>query len=88
MGGIMIFVNQTKSDQISKQLNRIKGQVDGVSRMYDENRSCVEIARQIAAVRSSLARVARDILTGEASRCSRNDSAEELDLVLKELLRY
>ena len=84
----MIFVNQTKSDQISKQLNRIKGQVDGVARMYEENRSCVEIARQIAAVRSSLARVARDILTGEASRCSRNDSAEELDLVLKELLRY
>lgn len=84
----MFFVNQTKTDKVSKQLSRIRGQVDGINRMYDENRSCIEIARQIAAVRSSLARVARDILTGEASRCSRNDSAEELDLVLKELLRY
>jgi DNA-binding FrmR family transcriptional regulator len=84
----MKFVKQATSDQITKQLSRIRGQVDGVARMYEENRSCVEIARQIAAVRSSLARVARDILTGEASRCSRNDSAEELDLVLKELLKY
>ena len=79
---------EEKTDQIEKQLKRIRGQVEGIGRMYEGNRPCVEIARQIAAVRNSLSRVARDLLTSEASRCSKEKSCYQLDEVLKELLRY
>jgi DNA-binding FrmR family transcriptional regulator len=81
-------MNQIKKDPIAASLNRIRGQVDGISRMYEEKRPCVEIARQLAAVRNSISRVARDILTSEAGACSRDNNCGQLDLVLKELLRY
>jgi len=76
------------SDEIVKQLKRIKGQIEGVVKMYEDERACVDIVRQVTAARSSLGRVAQDILTNEAVRCSRNNKSEELDEVLKEVFRY
>lgn len=76
------------TDKTVSQLKRIRGQVDGIIRMYEEERPCVEITRQIAAVRNSLSRVARDMLTGAAGRCSREKDCLQLDSVLKELLKY
>lgn len=81
-------MNQAKKDPIAASLNRIRGQVDGIAKMYEEKRPCVEIAHQLAAVRNSVSRVARDILTSEAGVCSKNNNHEQLSLVLKELLRY
>ncbi len=81
-------MSPVKKDPIIVSLNRIRGQVDGISKMYEDNRPCVEIARQLAAVRNSISRIARDILTGEAGVCSKDNNREQLSLVLKELLRY
>lgn len=78
----------TKKDPISAQLNRINGQVEGISRMYQDERSCVDIVRQVIAVRSSLGRVARDLLSSEAKKCSRGEQWDTLDDVLKEVFRY
>ncbi len=77
-----------KKDPVVASLNRIRGQVDGIIKMYEEKRPCVEIARQLAAVRNSVGTVARDILTGEAGVCSKDENRAQLNLVLKELLRY
>jgi len=81
-------MDQVKKDSIDISLNRISGQIDGVAKMYKEKRPCIEIARQLAAARNSISRVARDILTSEMSICSRDNNCQQLDLVLKELLRY
>jgi len=77
-----------KKDPVIASLNRIRGQVDGIIKMYEQQRPCVEIAQQLAAVRNSVGSVARDILTGEAGVCSQDENREQLKLVLKELLRY
>ncbi|MEN8252965.1 MAG: metal-sensitive transcriptional regulator [Patescibacteria group bacterium] len=70
------------------QLKRIRGQVDGIIRMYEDERACTDVVRQIAAVRNSLARVARDLLGAEASSCSKERRIGDLDEVLKEVFRY
>ena len=75
------------SDPINNQLNRIKGQVGGVLKMYESGRGCLEIVHQIAAVRSSLGRVARDMLSGEATKCSKENRVEDLEKILKELFK-
>lgn len=75
-------------DQLLVQLKRIRGQLDGVIKMYEDERACVDIVRQIIAARNSLARVARDLLTSEASNCSRERRIGDLDEVLKELFKY
>lgn len=83
-----MFVKKGRSsDQILVQLKRIRGQIDGVVNMYGDERTCVDVVRQIAAIRSSLGRVARDLLTNEAVRCSRAQKPGELDAVLKEVFR-
>lgn len=75
------------NDAVYAQLKRIRGQVDGVMEMYQQGRPCTQVVHQVIAVRSSLGRVARDILTCEAGKCSRESRIEDLDEVLKELFR-
>ena len=76
-----------ESDKVSAHLNRIRGQVEGIAKMYQEGRDCIEIVQQVAAARNALGRVARDLLSGEASRCSREKRFTDLDTVLKEVFR-
>lgn len=86
----MVKVQKTKTETLDKtatQLKRVQGQVGGVLKMLDEGRDCIEIVRQVIAARNSLGRVARDILSGEVSRCSRSRQWEQLETVLKEALR-
>lgn len=83
----MVTDTTQNSDQILTQLKRIRGQLDGLVKMYDDERACIDIVRQVIAARNSLGRVARDLLTGEATRCSQERRYSELDTLLKELLR-
>ncbi len=85
---VIIMVAKKTKDPVLTQLRRIRGQLDGVIKMYDEERACVDIVHQVIAARNSLGRVARDLLTNEAACCSKDDRMEDLDEVLKEVLRY
>jgi CsoR family transcriptional regulator, copper-sensing transcriptional repressor len=78
----------TKKDTTTSQLKRIRGQIDGLIKMYEDERACVDIVRQVIAARNSLGRVARDLLTNEANRCSKERRPEDLDSILKEIFRY
>lgn len=77
----------TPQDPVITQLNRIQGQIAGIVKMYSDERACTDVVHQILAARSSLGRVAREMLTTEASRCSKERKLEDFDQVLKELLR-
>ncbi len=52
-----------------KRLSRIEGQVRGLGRMVEEDRYCIDIITQIAAVRAALARVEEDILEDHIGHC-------------------
>ncbi|MBP7842934.1 metal-sensitive transcriptional regulator [Candidatus Woesebacteria bacterium] len=77
-----------QNDKVLSQLKRIRGQVDGIIKMYEDERTCVDIVRQVIASRSSLGRVARELLSGEATRCTKERKPEELNDILKEIFRY
>jgi CsoR family transcriptional regulator, copper-sensing transcriptional repressor len=53
----------------SKRLNRIEGQVRGISRMVEEDRYCIDIVTQVAAVRAALRRFEEEILRDHVSHC-------------------
>lgn len=57
------------SRQIEKKLNRIQGQVNGISKMVLENRNCDDILTQISAVRCALDGVAKDVLFNHIGHC-------------------
>ena len=52
-----------------KRLSRIEGQVRGLARMVEEDRYCIDIVTQIAAVRAALRRVEEDVLRDHISHC-------------------
>ena len=52
-----------------KRLNRVEGQVRGITRMVEEDRYCVDVLIQIAAVRSALDAVAKNLLGEHAHHC-------------------
>jgi DNA-binding FrmR family transcriptional regulator len=56
-------------DSCAKRLNRIEGQVRGLSRMVEEDRYCIDIVTQIAAVRAALRRLEEEILRDHVSHC-------------------
>ena len=51
------------------RLARIEGQVRGVAKMVEEDRYCVDILAQTAAIRSALKGVERLVLENHAHHC-------------------
>jgi len=53
------------------RLNRIEGQVRGISKMVQEERYCVDILTQIRSASSALAKVQENIFKGHMESCVR-----------------
>lgn len=58
-----------EKDAIVKRLRRIEGQVRGVERMVVEDRYCIDILTQIAAVRTALEQVGARLLEDHVTHC-------------------
>jgi DNA-binding FrmR family transcriptional regulator len=54
---------------LAKRLNRIEGQIRGIARMIGEDRYCVDILTQVAAVQSALDALARKLLEHHLHGC-------------------
>ena len=52
-----------------RRLGRIEGQVRGIAKMVAEDRYCVDVITQIAAVRAALRRVEEEVLRDHAAHC-------------------
>ncbi|HEY0336216.1 MAG TPA: metal-sensitive transcriptional regulator [Burkholderiales bacterium] len=65
-------VRQPHREALLKRLNRISGQVRGVAGMIEEDRYCVDVLTQIAAIRSALDAVAMQLLEDHAHGCVRS----------------
>ena len=55
--------------QVHARLKRIAGQVAGIQRMVDEDRYCVDVLLQIAAVRAALDQVGKLMLGAHVENC-------------------
>jgi DNA-binding FrmR family transcriptional regulator len=55
-----------------KRLNRIEGQVRGLRRMVEDDRYCIDVVTQIAAVRAALRRAEEEILRDHVGHCVEN----------------
>ena len=67
--GYMLTMQQASKTSCRKRLSRIEGQVRGLARMVDEERYCIDIVTQIAAVRAALGRVEEEILRDHVAHC-------------------
>ena len=62
-------MNDGTRKQLKTRLNRVAGQVAGIQKMLDEDRYCVDILNQIAAVSSALDSLGIELLTDHVETC-------------------
>jgi DNA-binding FrmR family transcriptional regulator len=55
--------------QILERLKKIEGQVRGLQRMVEEDRYCVDVLVQVAAVKAALNKVGLALMEGHARGC-------------------
>ncbi|MCE2998625.1 MAG: metal-sensitive transcriptional regulator [Betaproteobacteria bacterium] len=63
------LVVQPQKPALIKRLNRIEGQVRGVAQMVREDRYCIDVLTQVAAVQSALDAVALQLLEDHTRGC-------------------
>lgn len=83
-----------KKDDLLQRLNRIEGQIRGVSRMIEDDRYCVEVLQQIASMQSAADAVAMILLedhvkgcVAEGLRSGTEERVEEVVGVIREYLK-
>ena len=73
-----------------KRVNRIKGQIDGIERMIDDRRYCVDILNQIKAARSALSSLEAEILKTHLRHCIQaafqTNNAFDVDQKIQEII--
>lgn len=81
-------VDRKDKDDLLKRLNRIGGQVEGISRMIAQDRYCVDVITQIAAVRSALDALGLKLLHEHAHGCVQHAvKSGEGDQAIEELMK-
>lgn len=68
----MASLSDQERRDVLNRLARIEGQVRGIRRMVDDDKYCVDILTQIAAVTTALDRVALRVLEGHVQGCVRD----------------
>jgi CsoR family transcriptional regulator, copper-sensing transcriptional repressor len=56
-------------DALIKRLHRVEGQVRGIERMVEQDRYCIDVLTQIAAVTTALESVAFRVLDDHVNHC-------------------
>ena len=70
-------------------INRISGQVNGIAKMVNEGKYCIEILKQLKAAKSAIATVEAKILETHIQACVRNamHSEGQIDVKIAELVK-
>ena len=72
------------------RLNRIEGQIRGISKMIQEERYCVDILTQIRSASNALAKVQENIFKGHLESCVRDsltgDDSRDRETKIDEIL--
>ncbi len=82
-------------DVVKKQLNIVKGQLEGISKMVDNDDYCIDISNQLLASISLLKKINQIIISAHLQGCVKEAKTEkeleeklsEIDYVLSRALR-
>jgi CsoR family transcriptional regulator, copper-sensing transcriptional repressor len=88
-------VHRADKSKLLKRLNRVEGQVRGIAKMIEDDRYCVDVLTQVAAVRSALDAMALQMLRDHTHGCvqgairsGKGDAAiDELMVVVEKFAR-
>jgi DNA-binding FrmR family transcriptional regulator len=68
-GWVKEAIMRADRDEINRLLKTAAGQIEGISKMVEENRYCMDISNQIMAVQSILKKANNEILKAHMHMC-------------------
>ncbi|MGO4889646.1 metal-sensitive transcriptional regulator [Anaerobacillus sp. MEB173] len=73
-------------DKVKNRLKRVEGQVRGILKMMDDEKSCQDIVTQMAAVRNALDRAIGVVVSSNLEHCIREqiEKGEDTEETIKE----
>jgi DNA-binding FrmR family transcriptional regulator len=77
-----------EKEQLLNRLARVRGQVDGVARMVEDDRYCIDVITQINAIQAALDKISLGLLDGHARHCllGEGEGPDEPDAQVDELM--
>ena len=87
------MLTDKEKGELKLRLKKIIGQTNGIDKMLDDGRYCVDIVQQILAARAALNKVALIILESHAKSCvvsaiKENRADESIDELLNVLKQF
>ena len=73
--------------KVEQLLKTARGHIDGILRMIEEDRYCIDIATQISAVFALLKKARQEVVAAHLSSCVKNATGDDLDQKIKEVIR-
>ncbi|MFQ5890470.1 MAG: metal-sensitive transcriptional regulator [Gemmatimonadota bacterium] len=64
-----VYLDEAVERALRNRLNRLEGQIRGINKMLSEHQSCDEILVQLAAAKSAVNGVARQLIEGHMETC-------------------
>ena len=77
----------TKQENVRKYISIAKGQLEGIIRMIDEDRYCLEISNQLMATRALLKKANNKILKNHIDHCVREAIIEGDETKIDEVIQ-
>jgi len=86
----LVTIGEARREELGKRLARINGQVEGLRRMVDEGRYCIEVLNQAASVQEALRGFSRAVMHNYLESCAtsalRSADAAQAERIYDEIL--
>ena len=73
--------------KVIRLLKTARGQMDGILKMIEDNRYCIDISNQIMACQAVLSKVNKEVLHAHLSNCVLNGNREDSEEKLAEIAK-
>lgn len=73
------------TSKTTRLLKTARGQIDGIIKMIEENRYCIDVSNQIMACQAILAKVNKEVLNAHISHCVMEANGEDKKAKLEEI---
>ena len=78
----------TDKKQVTRLLKTARGQIDGILKMVEEDRYCIDISHQIMASEAILKRVNKEVLKAHMTHCVHDAvNSEDCDQKIEEMIK-
>lgn len=89
---VLPIYGDERQARMQSRLNRIEGQVRGISKMIEEQRACIQVLQQLASVQAALKGVTKEVLRNYLERCAtdaiKSDDTKVYDELMEAIYKF